>query len=178
MSSSGYSSYQQVRSVLALPQSSLLPINAPSAGSFGFHSKLPELQALFNQKHLAVLANVGTLVRATTRTQFRGGQVTVPQNLFSHEDQQAQMQTASLTGDGQTDGQDGQRTRFSPSMAEISPLLFRWRARTFSVKVGPRGRSSPVAIRQGYWQGSAARLNRRTGCQPYKICLLLTLACH
>ena len=102
MSSSGYSSYQQVRSVLALPQSSLRPINAPSAGSFGFHSKLPELQALFNQKHLAVLANVGTLVRPTTRTQFRGGQVTVPQNLFSHEDQQAQMQTASLTGDGQT----------------------------------------------------------------------------
>ena len=49
-----------------------------------------------------MLANVGTLVRPTTRTQFRQGQVTVPQNLFSHEDQQAQMQTATLSGDGQT----------------------------------------------------------------------------
>jgi uncharacterized protein (DUF1501 family) len=102
MSSSGYASYQQIRSVLALPQAGLLPINAPSAGAFGLHPKLPELQALFNQKHLAVLANVGTLVRPTTRTQFRQGQVTVPQNLFSHEDQQAQMQTATLSGDGQT----------------------------------------------------------------------------
>jgi uncharacterized protein (DUF1501 family) len=102
MSSSGYTSYQQVRSVLALPQAGLLPITAPSAGAFGFHSKFPELQALYNQKHLAVMANVGTLVRPTTRTQFRGGQVTVPQNLFSHEDQQAQMQTAALSGDGQT----------------------------------------------------------------------------
>ena len=102
LSSTGYASYQQLRSVLALPQASLLPISAPSAGSFGFHPKFPEMQALFNQKQLAVLANVGTLVRPTTRTQFRGGQVTVPQNLFSHSDQQAQMQTAALDGNGQT----------------------------------------------------------------------------
>src|SRR5580704_13625891 len=102
LSSTGYASYQQLRSVLALPQASLLPINAPSAGAFGFHPKFPEMQALFNQKQLAVLANVGTLVRPTTRTQFRGGQVTVPQNLFSHSDQQAQMQTAALDGNGQT----------------------------------------------------------------------------
>jgi uncharacterized protein (DUF1501 family) len=102
MSSSEYASYQQTRSVLALPQASLLPITAPSSGAFGLHSKLPELQTLFNQKHLAVLANVGTLVRPTTRTQFRQGQVNVPHNLFSHEDQQAQMQTAALDTDGQT----------------------------------------------------------------------------
>ncbi len=102
LSSSGYASYQQIRSVLALPQASLLPIAPPSAGSFGFHPKFTEMQALFNQKHLAVLANVGTLVRPTTRTQFQQGQATLPQNLFSHEDQQAQMQTATLDGNGQT----------------------------------------------------------------------------
>ena len=102
LSSTGYASYQQLRSVLALPQASLLPINAPRAGAFGFHPKFPEMQTLFNQKQLAVLANVGTLVRPTTRTQFRGGQVAVPQNLFSHSDQQAQMQTAALDGNGQT----------------------------------------------------------------------------
>ncbi|HYM08056.1 MAG TPA: DUF1501 domain-containing protein [Terriglobales bacterium] len=101
-SSSGYASYQQIRSVLALPQNSLLPIAPPSAGSFGFHPKFPEVQALFNQKHLAVLANVGTLVRPTTRAQFQQGQANLPQNLFSHEDQQAQMQTATLNSNGQT----------------------------------------------------------------------------
>lgn len=102
LSSSGYSSYQQIRSVLALPQGSLLPIAPPSAGSFGFHPKFPEMQSLFNQKHLAVLTNVGTLVRPTTRAQFQQRQVNLPQNLFSHEDQQAQMQTAALDGNGQT----------------------------------------------------------------------------
>jgi uncharacterized protein (DUF1501 family) len=102
LSSSGYSSYQQIRSVLALPQGSLLPIAPPSAGSFGFHPKFLEMQSLFNQKHLAVLTNVGTLVRPTTRAQFQQRQVNLPQNLFSHEDQQAQMQTAALDGNGQT----------------------------------------------------------------------------
>ena len=102
LSSSGYASYQQIRSVLALPQGALLPIAPPSAGSFGFHPKFPEMQSLFNQKHLAVLANVGTLVRPTTRAQFQQRQVNLPQNLFSHEDQQAQMQTATLDSNGQT----------------------------------------------------------------------------
>ena len=102
LSSSGYASYQQIRSVLALPQGALLPIVPPSAGSFGFHPKFPEMQSLFNQKHLAVLANVGTLVRPTTRAQFQQRQVNLPQNLFSHEDQQAQMQTATLDSNGQT----------------------------------------------------------------------------
>jgi uncharacterized protein (DUF1501 family) len=103
MSGAGYTSYQQIRSVLALPQGGLLPINAPSAGSFGFHPKFTELQGLFNQKHLAVMANVGTLVRPTTRAQFQQRQVNLPQNLFSHEDQQAQMQTATLdNNNGQT----------------------------------------------------------------------------
>jgi uncharacterized protein (DUF1501 family) len=101
-SSSGYGSYQQVRAGLALPQGSLLPIAAPSAGSFAFHPKFTEMQGLFNQKHLAVLANVGTLVRPTTRAQFQQRQVNLPENLFSHEDQQAQMQTAALDGNGQT----------------------------------------------------------------------------
>src|SRR6266852_4131345 len=59
LSSSAYTSYQQIRSVLALPQSSLLPIVPPSAGaSFGFHPRFTEMQAQFNQKHLAVLTNV------------------------------------------------------------------------------------------------------------------------
>jgi uncharacterized protein (DUF1501 family) len=103
MSAAGYTSYQQIRSVLALPQGSLLPVNAPSAGSFGFHPKFTELQGLFNQKYLAVMANVGTLVRPTTRAQFQQRQVNLPQNLFSHEDQQAQMQTATLdNNNGQT----------------------------------------------------------------------------
>ncbi len=91
----GFSAYQQSRAGLALPQGGLMPITPPSLGSpFGFHQRFVELQSLFNSGQLGVLANVGTLVRPTTRSQFLQGQATLPQNLFSHADQQAQMQTA------------------------------------------------------------------------------------
>jgi len=100
---SGYGSYRQIRADLALAQGGLLPINPPSIGSpFGFHPRLAELQGLFNGGQLALLANVGTLIRPTTRDQVQHGQAHLPQNLFSHADQQTQMQTASLDGSGQT----------------------------------------------------------------------------
>jgi uncharacterized protein (DUF1501 family) len=120
-SSSGYASYQSIRSVLALPQNSLLPIAPPSAGSFGFHPKFTELQALFNQKHLAVMANVGTLVRPTTRAQFQQGGAPLPRNLFSHEDQQAQMQTATLDS---TNGQTGWAGRTADKIQSIYGSTF------------------------------------------------------
>lgn len=98
MSSGGYANYAQIRQVLALPQASLLPINPASAGPFGFHPKMVEVASLFNSNHAAVLANVGTLVRPTTRDQFQHGGAQLPSNLFSHSDQQEQMQTATLNG--------------------------------------------------------------------------------
>ena len=57
---------------LAIAQGNLLPVTPPSVGlPFGFHPRLAELRTLFNSKQTAVLANVGTLIRPTTRTQFR-----------------------------------------------------------------------------------------------------------
>jgi uncharacterized protein (DUF1501 family) len=95
--SSSYASYKSARAGLALAQGSLLPITPPSAGApFAFHPRLGGMQSLFNTQKLAVLANVGTLVQPTTRAQFRNGGALLPMNLFSHSDQEAQMQTAIL----------------------------------------------------------------------------------
>ena len=50
----------------------MLPLQIGSAANFGLHPNLPELQGLFNnQKALAVLSNVGTLVQPTTRQQYQ-----------------------------------------------------------------------------------------------------------
>jgi uncharacterized protein (DUF1501 family) len=66
----GYTNYQTIRANLALSQASLLPLQVGSVASFGLHPNLPDLQSLFNnQKVLAVLSNVGTLVQPTTRQQ-------------------------------------------------------------------------------------------------------------
>lgn len=95
--SAGFNAYKTARGGLALAQGSLLPINPPSMGSpFALHPRFTGLQSLFNNKQLAVLANVGTLVQPTTPAQFRNGGAALPMNLFSHSDQEAQMQTAIL----------------------------------------------------------------------------------
>jgi uncharacterized protein (DUF1501 family) len=93
-----YANYASIRANLAIPQGSLLPLQIGSAANFGFPPNLPELQGLFNnQKVVAVLNNVGTLVQPTTPQQYQH-QTSVPENLFSHSDQQDQWQTTQLSG--------------------------------------------------------------------------------
>ena len=95
----GYTAYSKARAGLALSKGSLLPIQPSSAGTpYGLHAKLPELQQLFNQKHLAVMANVGTLITPVTKQQVQSGGVQLPDNLLSHLDQQLQMQSAQFSG--------------------------------------------------------------------------------
>ena len=95
-SQSDYNAYATARTTLALPRTDLLPITpATSDGrSFAFHPALTEMQALFAQKKLAVVSNVGPLLAPTTRAQFLNKSVPLPPQLFSHSDQQTHWQTA------------------------------------------------------------------------------------
>ena len=92
----GYGQYAAVRpasSGINLAQASLLPIQPINLGMpFGLHPALPELQTLFVQKKMAILANVGTLLQPTTQAQYNAG--VRPLSLYSHADQQAQWQSA------------------------------------------------------------------------------------
>ncbi len=95
-SGADYSGYANARNVLALPQSSLLPIT-PANGDgrdYGLHPSCPQLQSLFGQGKLAVVANVGTLLAPLTRSQFLAGNVAIPPQLFSHNDQAIHWQTS------------------------------------------------------------------------------------
>lgn len=121
MSNSGYATYQKGRSVLALPQNQLLAINPPSVGAqFGFHPRFKNLQALFNSQQAAVMANVGTLLQPTTAALVQQGQATVPMNLYSHADQQTQMQTASFDQVGNT----GWAGRVADNLQSVYPTNF------------------------------------------------------
>jgi uncharacterized protein (DUF1501 family) len=92
----GYGQYAAARptsSGINLAQASLLPIQPVNLGMpFGLHPALPELQALFDQRKMAILANVGTLLQPTTKDQYNAG--VRPLSLYSHSDQQAQWQSA------------------------------------------------------------------------------------
>ena len=106
-----YANYSNVRGVLALPQTSLIPINPISGRQFSMHPNLsPEvanaaqskgLLDVWNQQKLAVLCNVGNLVQPLTRAQYQSG-VGRPYQLFSHSDQQTQQQTSVANGPSQT----------------------------------------------------------------------------
>jgi uncharacterized protein (DUF1501 family) len=97
-SSSDYANYASIRAGLALAKGSLLPVQPKSLSSaYAFHPKFVEIQKLFNGGQLAALVNAGTLVQPTTRDQYLNGLVNLPQNLYSHADQQQQMQTATLS---------------------------------------------------------------------------------
>jgi len=98
----GYQNYASVRtpaSGLNIAQGQLLPIQPASlATPFGFHPACGALQSLFQQKRLAVVANVGMLVQPSTRTSLTTQSGLRPANLFSHSDQQLAMQSADYTG--------------------------------------------------------------------------------
>ena len=109
----GYAAYAAARRALALNQSSLLPIAPRSGGAYGLHPAMPELQALFNQNRLAILANVGTLLKPTTAAQANSGSWPLPDNLLSHIDQQNQWVTLNPS---QTTTQTGWGGRMADSL--------------------------------------------------------------
>ena len=93
LSGGEYSAYQNLRGTVALAPNEILAISSNSA-PYGLHYALPELQNLYNQGKMAIVANVGNLVRPTTRNDL----AQVPTQLFSHADQVGQMQSGAPDG--------------------------------------------------------------------------------
>jgi uncharacterized protein (DUF1501 family) len=94
--SASYAAYAKTRGDLAVAQSSLLsiaPAKYSDGRSYALHPSTPELRALFNSSRLAILGNVGTLVRPTTMADYRSGR-NLPPQLFSHVDQATQWQSS------------------------------------------------------------------------------------
>jgi uncharacterized protein (DUF1501 family) len=91
---------------LAIPQDKLLPVDVPRLGNltYGLNPNLgpvPEQNGINNgiyelwaQRKLAVVANVGNLIRPMNKTQYLQLPTWRPYQLFSHSDQAAQQQTA------------------------------------------------------------------------------------
>jgi len=80
-----YAAYSQSRGTLAV---SIDGIPNPNASPLLFNPVMSELQALFNDNQLAVLANAGTLEEPVTSAQISAGTAQLPQDLFSHSHQQ------------------------------------------------------------------------------------------
>jgi uncharacterized protein (DUF1501 family) len=97
-----YKAYLAARGSLAIPSSALTQVQSVSGAPYGFFSLLDEVASMFSSKELAVVANVGSLVQPLTRTQYQAAQMPIPNNLFSHADQQQQWQTSLAQGNSPT----------------------------------------------------------------------------
>ena len=102
MDDASYSAYQSIRGSLALTSSELTPVTSVSGAPYAFHSGLKELASLFSSKELAVVANTGPLVQPLTQAQYQKRLAAIPNNLFSHADQQAAWQTSIAQGNAST----------------------------------------------------------------------------
>jgi uncharacterized protein (DUF1501 family) len=96
----GYAAYAAARRELAWPASKLLPISSSGQAtgrSFGMPEELAPLRKWYEAGHAAVLANVGPLVRPTTKARYLAG-LDLPPKLFSHNDQTSTWQSLSPEG--------------------------------------------------------------------------------
>jgi uncharacterized protein (DUF1501 family) len=103
-----FNQYKVARNGIALPLAGLLPISplATAAGPYtgpalALHPQLGGVKRLFDSGKCAVLANVGTLVQPTSKTQYANN-VFLPAQLFSHSDQQNSWQTGLPDSPSQT----------------------------------------------------------------------------
>ncbi|MCA1752473.1 MAG: DUF1501 domain-containing protein [Cryomorphaceae bacterium] len=103
-SDSAYGSYHTTRGGIAIPQSSILPIQHPGMGGeqYGVHPAMGEVKSLFDAGKLSFLANVGSLVEPVTKNEYLANEKKLPVGLFSHSDQIKHWQT----------GRPGERSRY------------------------------------------------------------------
>lgn len=99
-----YPLYAINRGPLALPQSALGPTTIHDAvqGPFALHPRMTRATSLYKSGKLAVVSNVGVLLRPTTKTDYERNQ-NLPPQLFSHDDMQESWATCtpgSLTKEG------------------------------------------------------------------------------
>lgn len=120
-----YTGYSNTRTGLAVPQANLLPItplNTPGR-TFGLHPSLPGLQTLFNSGKLSFIANIGSLLRPTTMTDYNS-RYQLPQGLFSHSDEVRSWQTSMPHTRNQATGWAGRMADIITDPSAGNPNIF------------------------------------------------------
>ncbi len=92
-----HAEYASIRRSLALPRASLVPL---AGSSYGLHPAMSALRPAWDRGDLAPVFNVGPLARPLSKAQYRSlpaSSPDIPDNLYSHSDQQALWESASAS---------------------------------------------------------------------------------
>jgi uncharacterized protein (DUF1501 family) len=99
-----YDLYAAARPSLALSRAALAAtelkpvVGLPGGRQYALAPAMAPLMPIFDAGHMAVVLNVGTLVRPTTKAQYSAKSVALPPKLFSHNDQQSYWQASNPEG--------------------------------------------------------------------------------
>ncbi len=113
-----HAEYAGVRSGLALPRASLVPLTA----DYGLHPSMAALAPVWTEGALTAVHNVGPLYAPLSKAAYRSavnGSPLVPDSLFSHSDQQLQWEASSSTSFERT----GWGGRASAVMGTVNPVI-------------------------------------------------------
>lgn len=170
---SGYADYAAARRELAWPTAGLLPMTVSSQASgrsFGMPTDLAPLHRWYEAGQAAVLANVGPLLRPTTKADFQAG-VALPSKLFSHNDQASTWQ--SLAPEGARSGWGGRMgdvlmaANAYPVFTAVSVTgnaVFLSGNNVTQFQLGPDGPVTPVGLNSSdLWGSSTAPAALRRG---------------
>ncbi|HEX6703156.1 MAG TPA: DUF1501 domain-containing protein [Albitalea sp.] len=114
-----YAQYSGVRGGLAIPQASLVALGGTG---YGLHPSLSALAPVWNEGRLAPVFNVGPLHQPLTKAQFRAAPENadeVPDNLFSHSDQQVLWESGTTDSTERT----GWGGRAAATLATVNPVI-------------------------------------------------------
>lgn len=165
-----YAEYKTTRDNIALDQGDLLPITSggQNYAEFGIHPSMPELRDLYNSGDVSFVANVGTLVRPTTKSDYQN-KIALPSGLFSHSDQQIHWQTSVPQVKGASPGGWGGRTadllmslnensQVSMNISLSGVNIFQTGDEAFAYISGLNGGTEMVNYDQNYFKGAVDQL--------------------
>jgi uncharacterized protein (DUF1501 family) len=114
-----YDAYAAVRKGLAIPKANLVSLGG---AQYGLHPALSALSAAWADGKLAPVFNVGPLFAPLTKAQYRAAAANselLPDNLFSHSDQQILWETGTTDSLWRT----GWGGRAAETLATVNPVI-------------------------------------------------------
>ena len=148
-----YNDYAKARPDLALSKDSLVKLSGSHIGhQFGLSPASKVLADLFDQKRMAVIANVGALIQPTSMSQYKNNAVKLPPFMGSHTEQEQWIQ--GWMGDEDTTGWGGRAMDLiSADLKNQQPLVAM--ARDYTALVSNRTNMSQANSRSGSKWGDA-----------------------
>jgi uncharacterized protein (DUF1501 family) len=145
----------------------ITPINAQGR-SFALHPMLGGVRDLFQAGRLAILPNIGPLIRPTTKADYRNPAHPKPASLFSHNDQQSTWM--SMAAEGATTGWGGRLadlmmarngTALFTSISASGNAVWLTGDRVMQYQVGPSGAIRIGGTSTWMFGSSTAQANMR-----------------